>query len=120
MYVCIHVYICVCVYVYMELFHMPIGHLYILFGKMSIQFCTFFIQIVCFLILSCVSCSYIFAYEPLFGYIISKYFLPFSGFLILSVVSFAGYNLLSLLRSHLFIFAFISLALGERSNRILL
>ena len=99
---------------------MPIGHLYILFGKMSIQFCTFFIWIVCFLILSCLSCSYILAYEPFFGYIISKYFLPFSGFLILSVVSFAVYNLLSLLRSHLFIFAFISLALGERSNRILL
>ena len=115
---CVYMYIYVCVY--MEFFHMPIGHLYILFGKMSIQFCTFFIWIVCFLILSCLSCSYILAYEPLFGYIISKYFLPFSGFLILSVVSFAVYNLLSLLRSHLFIFAFISLALGERSNRILL
>ena len=30
-----------------------------------------------------------FAYEPLFGYIISKYFLPFNGFLILSMISFA-------------------------------
>ena len=39
---------------------------------------------------------------------------------ILSMVSFAVQKLLSLIRSHLFIFAFISFTLGDRSKKILL
>ena len=41
-------------------------------------------------------------------------------FCILSMVSFVVQKLLSLIRSHLFIFAFISFALGDRSKKILL
>ena len=39
---------------------------------------------------------------------------------VLSVVSFAVQKLLSLIRSHLFIFVFISITLGDRSKKILL
>ena len=44
-----------------------------------------------------------------------KYFLPFSVlfFFVLFMSSFAVQKLLSLIRSHLFIFAFISIILGE-------
>ena len=47
-------------------------------------------------------------------------FSPVGCLFILSVVSFAVQKLLSLIRSHLFIFAFISFALGEKSKKILL
>ena len=39
---------------------------------------------------------------------------------ILFMVSFAMQKLLSLIRSHLFIFVFISITLGDRSKKILL
>ena len=39
---------------------------------------------------------------------------------VLLMVPFAVQNLLSLIRSHLFIFAFISFVLGDRSKKILL
>ena len=39
---------------------------------------------------------------------------------VLLLVSFAVQKLLSLIRSHLFSFAFVSFALGERSKKILL
>ena len=39
---------------------------------------------------------------------------------ILSMVSFAVQRLLSLIRSHLFIFVFVSITLGDRSKKILL
>ena len=43
---------------------MPVGHLCVLFGKMSTQvFCPFFNQVV-FLILSCMSCLYILYINP--------------------------------------------------------
>ena len=45
-------------------------------------------------------------------------FLLFSRFLfVLLMVSFVVQKLLSLIRSHLFIFAFISFALGDRSKK---
>ena len=59
--------------------------------------------------LSCMSCLYILDINPLsFGHIICKYFLPFSRLSFCFVDSFLGcQKLLSLIRSHLFIFAFI-------------
>ena len=50
---------------------MPIGHLYVLFGEMSINiyvFCPFFDWVVfwSFLILSCMNCVYILEIKPLF------------------------------------------------------
>ena len=48
-----------------------------------------------------------------------KYFLPFSVlfFFVLFMSSFAVQKLLSLIRSHLFIFAFISIILGDGSKK---
>ena len=56
-----------------------------------------------------------FGNEALVSYIICKYFLPFCR-LAFYFVSFALEKLISLIRSHLFIFAFISIILGGGSN----
>ena len=74
-----------------------------------------------FLILSCMSCLYIFEINSLsvasFNIICSNS----EGCLFtLLILSFVVQKPLSLIRSHLFIFAFISLALGGGSQRILL
>ena len=45
---------------------------------------------------------------------------PVSYLFVLLVVSFAVQKLLGLIRSHLFIFSFVSFALGDRSEKILL
>ena len=55
------------------------------------------------------------------SHIIFKYFLPSVGCLfVLFIVSFAVQKLLSLSRSYLFIFVFISIILGHRLKKILL
>ena len=55
------------------------------------------------------------------GCIVCKYFLPFYRLsFILFMVSVAVQKLLSLIRSHLFLFAFISITLGDGSKKILL
>ena len=55
------------------------------------------------------------------GCIVCKYFLPFYRLsFILFMVSVAVQKLLSLIRSHLFPFAFISITLGDGSKKILL
>ena len=52
---------------------------------------------------------------------ICKYFVPFWGlFFVFFMVSFAVKKLLSFIRSHLFIFVFISISLGGGSKKILL
>ena len=59
-----------------------------------------------------------FYYEPLIGHIICKYFSHSVGYLfVLLMVFFAVQRLLSLIRSRLFIFAFVSFALGDRSKK---
>ena len=74
-----------------------------------------------FLILSCVSCFYILDIKPLSVTSFEKIFSQSIGCLsILLRVSFAVQKFLSLIRSHLFIFAFISFALGEWPKKILL
>ena len=74
-----------------------------------------------FLILSCMSCLYILEINPLS---IASFAITFSHsdgcLLSLFTVSFAVLKCLSLIRSHLFIFVFISSTLGGRSKRILL
>ena len=69
-----------------------------------------------FLVLSCMSCLYIFEMNYLsiasFAIILSHY----EGCLFtLLIVSLIVQKLLSLIRSHLFIFAFISITLGDES-----
>ena len=75
-----------------------------------------------FLVLSCMSCSYISESNPLsvvsFA-IFSRQHSEGCLFSLLSVSS-AVQKLLSLVRSHLFTFVFISITLGGESQRILL
>ena len=88
-------------------------------GKMSLQvFWPFFKQFVCFLAIELYELFIDFYYEPLIGHIICKYFSHSVGYLfVLLMVFFAVQRLLSLIRSHLFIFAFVSFALGDRSKK---
>ena len=97
-------------------FHMFVSHLYVFFGKMSSSLAHFLIGSFIFLELSWRSCLYIFEINPLS---VSSFAIVFSqseGCLFtLLIVSFVVQKLLSLIRSHLFIFAFISNILGGGS-----
>ena len=99
-----------------EHFHMPVIHLHFLFGKMAIQFFfPFFNWVVWFLMLRCLSCLYMLDINPLSVISLVNIFSHSVGCLfVLSKVSFAVQKLLSLIRSHLYIFAFISYTLGDR------
>ena len=66
-----------------------------------------------FLVLSCMSCLYIMEINPLSIVSFAIIFSHSEGFLFtLHIVSFAVQKLLSLIRSHLLTFAFISVTLG--------
>ena len=89
---------------------MPVGHLYVFFGKMSTHFfCPFLNQDFVFLMLSCMSFSYILDINPLtvtsFANIISN---SVYCLFVLLIVSFAMQKLISLIRPNLFGFAFVS------------
>ena len=74
-----------------------------------------------FLELSCRCCLYIFEINYLSVALFAIIFSHSEGCLFtLLIVSFIVQKLLILIRSHLFIFAFISITLGDRSWRILL
>ena len=100
---------------------MPIGHLDDLFGAMSLNvFCPFFNWVLILLWLSCMSYLYILEIKLLsvtsFANIFSHsvgclFFLSF--FFFFFMVSFAVQRLVSLIRSHLFIFVLITIALGH-------
>ena len=98
---------------------MPVGHLYVFFGEMSIWVSAhFLIGLFAFLILSCISYLYILEINPLSVTLFANIFSHFIGCLfILFMVSFAVQSLLSLIRCHLFIFAFVSITLGDRSKK---
>ena len=69
-----------------------------------------------FLVLSCMRCLYILEINPLSVVSFAIIFSHSEGFLfILLIVSFAVQKLLSLIKSHLFTFVFISVALGGGS-----
>ena len=79
----------------------------------------FLIGLFVFLILSCMSCLYILEIKPLSFDSFANIFSHSEGYLfILLVVSFALQKLLSFIRSHLFIFVFISITLGGGSKKI--
>ena len=81
----------------------------------------FWIGLFVFLILSCVRCLYILEINPLSVASFANTFSHSEGCLfVLFMVSFAVQKLLSFIRSHLFIFVFISITLGGGSKRILL
>ena len=78
----------------------------------------FWIGLFVFLILSCL---YNLEINPLSVALFANIFSHSEGCLyVLFMVSIAVQNLLSFIRSHLFIFVFISLSLGDGSKRILL
>ena len=69
-----------------------------------------------FLVLSCMSCLYILEINPLSVGSFAIIFSHYEGCLFtLLIVSFAVQKLLSLIRSHLFIFVFISITLAGGS-----
>ena len=74
-----------------------------------------------FLVLSCMSCLYILEINPLSINSFANIFSHSEGCLfVLFMVSFAVQKLLSFIRSHLFIFVFISISLGGGSKKTLL
>ena len=94
--------------------------MYIFFGEMSVQvFCPFLHWLIGFLLLGCLSCLYILEIKPLsvasfetiFSHSVSCLFVFFWD-------SFAVQKLFSLMRSYVFIFALISIALGDWPEKI--
>ena len=80
----------------------------------------FLIRLFVFLLLSCMSCLYILELKPLLVASLANIFSHYVGCLfILFMVSFAVQKLVSLIRSHLFIFVFISIALGDWPKKTL-
>ena len=73
-----------------------------------------------FLILSCMCCLYILEISPLFVASFANIFFHSIGCLFVLLVFFTVEKLLSLIRSHLFIFVFIFITLGDWSKKILL
>ena len=81
----------------------------------------FWIGLFVFLILSCMSSLYILEINPLSVASFETIFPHSEGCLfILFMFSFAVQKLLSFIRSHLFIFVFLSISLGGGSKRIFL
>ena len=81
----------------------------------------FLIGLFAFLIMSCMSCLYILEIKPLSVASFANIFSHSLGCLfVLFMVSFAVQKLIRLIRSHLFIFAFISFALGDWPKKTLL
>ena len=96
------------------------SHVYVFFGEMSVQvFSPRFDCVVYFSGLSCMSCLYILEINPLSVVSFAIIFSHSEGCLFtLHKVSIAVRKLLSLIRSHLFTFVFISITLGDESQRI--
>ena len=80
----------------------------------------FLIRSFIFLVLSCMSCLHIFEINSLSVASFAIFYHSEGCLFTLLIVSFVVKKLLSLIRSHLFIFAFISNILGGGSQRILL
>ena len=84
-------------------FHVPVNHLHVFFGQMSIHiFCELFVWIVWYLVLRCMSCLYVLDINPLSYASFANILSHFIGCLfVLSMVSFAMQQLLGLIRSFL-------------------
>ena len=96
---------------------MFISHLYVFCGEMFRSSAHFLIRLFVFLALSCMSCLYILEINPVSVFSFAVIFQPHSeGCLFtLLIVSSAVQKLLSLIRSHLFTFVFVSVTLGGGS-----
>ena len=98
-------------------FPMFISYLHVFFGAMSVWvFCPLFDWVWVFLVLSCMSCLYILKINSLLVVLFPVIFSHSEGCVFtLLVVSFAVHKLLSLIRTHLYTFVFISVTLGSGS-----
>ena len=84
------------------------------------SFLHFLIGLFVFLVLSCVSCSYILEINPLSVVSFAVIFSHSEGIrLTLLIVSFIVQKLLSLIRSHLFIFVFISITFEDIKKKLM-
>uniref|UniRef100_A0A5G2RAG3 Uncharacterized protein n=1 Tax=Sus scrofa TaxID=9823 RepID=A0A5G2RAG3_PIG len=81
------------------------------------SFAHFSIGLLVFLLLSCMSCLYILESQPLSVVSFETIFSYSVGCLIFFMVSFVVQKLISLIRSHWFIFAFIFIALGDQPEK---
>ena len=101
---------------------MSLGPLYVFLGEVSVQvLCPFFNWVVC--LPGVESCEFFiyFGDQILVWLIIGKWVFPCGWFFfILMLFSLAVQKLFILMRSHLFILSFMSLALGDVSVRMLL
>ena len=95
---------------------MFVSHLYVFFGEMSVySLAHFLIGSFIFLVLSCMSCLYMFEVNPLLVASFAIIFSHSEGFFTLLIISFVVQKLVSLIRSYCFIFAFTSFTLGGGS-----
>ena len=106
----------------LSIFHMSLGPLFVLLGEVSVQLsCPFLNWAFC---LPRVESSEFFIYfgdKTLVQGIIGKYVFPHSWFSVhFNAVFFSLQKLFILMRSHLFLLSFMSLALGDISMKILL
>ena len=101
---------------------MSLGPLYVFLGEVSVQvLCPFLIGLFVFLDWSCVSSLCILEIRPLSEVSLANMFSHTVGSLfILMLFSLAMQKLFILMRSHLFILSFMSLALGDMSVGMLL
>ena len=95
---------------------------YLLWKNAYLDFLPIFDCIVCFLILSYMSCLciYILKINPMLVSSIANVFHSVYCLFVLFMISFAVQKFLSLIRSYLFIFVFIFIILGGESKKILL
>ena len=101
---------------------MSLGPLYVFLGELCVQvLCPFFNRVVCLLGVELCEFFIYFGDQVLVGGIIGKYVShTVVSLCILMLFSLAMQKLFILMRSHLFILSFMSLALGDVSVRMLL
>ena len=101
---------------------MYLGSLCVLLGEVSIQvLCQFLIGVLVFLEWSCVTSLYILKIRPLSDVSLANMFSHMIGSLFIFLMfSLAVQKLFILMKSHLFIVSFMSLALGDILVKILL
>ena len=94
---------------------MPVDHLYVFFAEMSRSPAHFFIGLFVLQFLGCIKYLYTLESKPMSVSSFANIFSQSVGCLfVLFMISFAVQKLINLIRSYLFIFAFISIALGDK------
>ena len=101
----------------LSILHVSVGHLYVFFGEMPVSSANILIEL--FLILSCMNYLCILEINPLSVALFANTFSQSVCYLVF-MVFFAVRKLLSFIRFHMFIFAFISIALGDWCEKALL